>query len=80
MGESVGTPVRLHFDRRLRLEFRGATIASDAGLLAARELYDALRLSEMTPSHLKESRTGRNVQHPYGAPAPPGRVQPFSWV
>ena len=43
---------------------RGATITSDAGLLAARELDEALGLTEMTPSQLEESRTGRKVQHP----------------
>ena len=32
--------------------------------MAARELDEALGLTEMTPSHLEESRTGRNMQHP----------------
>ena len=31
MGESTNGPVRLQFDRRLLLEFHGATITSDAG-------------------------------------------------
>ena len=55
----------LHFDRRLRLEFHGATITSDAGLLACRELDDALGLTETATATacLQESRGGRNVQH-----------------
>ena len=63
MGESTNLTLTLRFDRRLRLEFRGATITSDAGLLAARELDDTLRLTEMASTQLKENRTGRNIQH-----------------
>ena len=47
----------------IRLEFRGATITSDAGLLACRELDDALGLTETANECLQESRGGRNVQH-----------------
>ena len=63
MGESTNPRGKLRFDRRVRLEFRGATITSDAGLLACRELDDALGLTETVSECLQESRDGRNVQH-----------------
>ena len=63
MGESTNARAKLRFDRRIRLEFRGATITSDAGLLACRELDDALGLTETANECLQESRGGRNVQH-----------------
>ena len=63
MGESSDTPLKLQFDRRVRLDFRGATITSDAGLLACRELDAALGLTEAANDYIHESRSGRNVQH-----------------
>ena len=63
MGESTDSRTTLRFDRRVRLEFHGSTITSDAGLLACRELDDALGLTETATACLQESRGGRNVQH-----------------
>ena len=63
MGEKTKETLKLQFDKRLRLEFHGAKITSDAGLLAYRELDEVLGLTEMTPIYLPETRGGRNVQH-----------------
>jgi hypothetical protein len=62
-GESVDGPLRLDFDRRLTLHCRGSVVTSDAGLLAYRELDDALGLSVMAGGALADARTGRNGRH-----------------
>ena len=63
MGEKRQDGLKLHFDRRLRLQFQGAKITSDAGLLACRELDEALGLTQSAEEVLSEPRTGRNIQH-----------------
>ena len=62
-GESKSKAVRLDFDRRLMLQFRGPVITSDGGLLAYRELDDVLALTATGGDRLAEARTGKNRQH-----------------
>ena len=62
-GESNDGFLRVDFDRRLLLQFRGSVVTSDAGLIAYRELDDALGLSSMAGDVLADARTGKNGRH-----------------
>jgi hypothetical protein len=53
----------VEFDRRVTMQFRGSVVTSDAGLLAYRELDDALGLSAAAGEALADARTGKNGRH-----------------
>jgi len=63
MGEARKDALRLDFDRRLKLEFHGTKVTSDGGLLAYRELDDALGLTSTVDLEFRDLRTGKNTQH-----------------
>jgi len=63
MGEAQDGILRPDFDRRVMLQFRGSVVTSDAGLLAYRELDDALGLTPRAGDLLADARTGKNGRH-----------------
>src|SRR5204863_8501732 len=62
-GEADKGALKLDFDRRLLLQFRGSAITSDAGLLPYRELDDTLGLTDTGANTLADARTGKNGRH-----------------
>ena len=62
-GEPRTPHLRVDFDRRLKLEFHGSRVTSDAGLLAYRELDHALGLTDVAGDLFQDSRTGKNGRH-----------------
>jgi hypothetical protein len=64
MGERTQEALRVHVDTRVRLECHGVTLTADAGLLACRELDDALGLTQAATRSLEERRSGRHGQYP----------------
>src|SRR6266536_6398751 len=64
VGDAESGPTRPSFNPQLRVEFRGATLTSDAGLLLLRELDERLGFSALIERQLGDPRTGRNCQFP----------------
>jgi len=64
MGDVKCGPFRLSLNSQLRVEFRGATVTSNAGLLLPRELDERLGLTALIERHLTDPRTRSNRQFP----------------
>ena len=63
MGERKTRGLKVGFDNRVRLEFHGAEISSDGGLLAIRDFDQSFQLTELAAGELSETRSGRNIRH-----------------
>jgi hypothetical protein len=62
-GEAHTGPLRLQFDRSVKLAFRGSSISSNGGLLLHRELDDALSLTDTAAGLIADPRIGTNGRH-----------------
>ncbi len=56
MGERQEQPFELSFNGRLRIDFQGARVTSDGGLLLVRELDERLGFGEIIERHLTDGR------------------------
>ena len=63
MGERQKEPFQLAFNSSLRVDFQGARVTSDGGLLLVRELDERLGFGELIERHLTDGR-GKNAQLP----------------
>jgi hypothetical protein len=62
-GESKDEVLKLDFDRRLMVQFRGSVVTSDPDYWRTANLTMALGLSAMAGEMLADARTGKNGRH-----------------
>jgi len=55
--------MKMGFDGSIKLEFHGTKVTSNGGLLAYRDLDQALGLFNSVSAAFIDRRTGRNIQH-----------------
>ena len=63
MGETHSTPIRLDFNRALRIEGRPENLTSNAGVLALREVDERLGFTRSLCHRLRDPRAGHRVEH-----------------
>jgi hypothetical protein len=60
-GETQNRPFQLSFNSWLKVDFQGARVTSDGGLLLVRELDDRLCFGELIKRHLTDARKEQAV-------------------
>ena len=63
VGEAQNRPFQLSFNSSLKVDFQGARVTSDGGLLLVRELDERLCFGQLIERHLTDAR-GKNTQLP----------------
>ncbi len=64
MGDKDREPFQLSFNGFLKVDFQGARVTSDGGLLLIRELDERLGLGKLIDDHLIDTRQGENTKFP----------------
>jgi len=59
MGDAKKSSFRVQFNRRIKLEFHGAKVTSDAGLLLYRELDEVLGLTALGSENVVDDCTSK---------------------
>ena len=73
MGDARKEALRVDLDSQIKLEFHGAAITPDAGLVAYRELDEALELTTIADDLFRDPRRGKDTQHELTGILPDGR-------
>lgn len=63
MGETRREALRVGIDSQIKLEFHGASVTSDAGLVASSELDEAPGLTALADDLIRDPRRALNTQH-----------------
>jgi hypothetical protein len=64
MGDEQNGPFQLSFNASLKIDFQGARVTSDGGLILVRELDERLGLGDLIEQHLTDPRQSKNTQLP----------------
>ena len=80
MGEACKDALRLVFNQKLKLEFHGTKVTSDAGLPAYRELDEALGLTSAIDSELRDNRTPKEHAAQHCSIAQAVNLQQIGWL